>query len=172
VTHAYFELKLSACTHDCSPGFLFLCPEANLQTSSSSFSWPDCPAYWSLDPFGISRLSPEKASQDGFPSIKLITTIHGWFWDSSVYAGLRHFHQVKGFDPDTQDIARHLRYPLYQLSGMHAVRNRTCFPSLITHLLGNAEHVDVNEGDSDKRRAYGDEPFVFRMPVIPQTLSS
>ncbi|KAJ7755486.1 hypothetical protein B0H16DRAFT_715739 [Mycena metata] len=37
-------------------------------------------------------------------------------WDASVYAGLRKFHRAKGFDPDSQDVARHLGYPLYQVS--------------------------------------------------------
>ncbi|KAJ6631226.1 hypothetical protein B0H10DRAFT_1938742 [Mycena sp. CBHHK59/15] len=37
--------------------------------------------------------------------------------DGSVYAGLRQFYQGKGFDPYSQDtVARHLGYPLYQLS--------------------------------------------------------
>ncbi|KAF7353337.1 hypothetical protein MSAN_01521900 [Mycena sanguinolenta] len=37
-------------------------------------------------------------------------------WDNSVYEGLRRFHQGKGFDPDSQDLARHLGYPLFELS--------------------------------------------------------
>ncbi|KAJ6602944.1 hypothetical protein B0H10DRAFT_1887139, partial [Mycena sp. CBHHK59/15] len=42
--------------------------------------------------------------------------IHGYSWDGSVYTGLRQFHQGKGFDPDSQEISRHLEYPLYQVS--------------------------------------------------------
>ncbi|KAJ7486380.1 hypothetical protein B0H11DRAFT_2015954 [Mycena galericulata] len=39
------------------------------------------------------------------------------WWDASVvYAGLRKFHTGKGFDPDSQDVARHLEQPLYKLS--------------------------------------------------------
>jgi sRNA-binding protein len=37
-------------------------------------------------------------------------------WDPGVYAGLRKFHQLKGFDPESEDVARHLGYPIYQLS--------------------------------------------------------
>ncbi|KAJ7826039.1 hypothetical protein B0H13DRAFT_2680789 [Mycena leptocephala] len=77
---------------------------------------PDCLAYWSLDPSGVARLSPEEASELGFPSIRPYTTIYGSRWDANVYAGLRQFHQIKGFDPDSQDVAEHLGYPLYQLS--------------------------------------------------------
>jgi hypothetical protein len=36
-------------------------------------------------------------------------------WDPSVYAGLRKFHEAKGFDTETQDVARHLHQQLYQM---------------------------------------------------------
>ncbi|KAJ7845002.1 hypothetical protein B0H14DRAFT_2584898 [Mycena olivaceomarginata] len=51
---------------------------------------PECPAYWSLDPAGTPRLSPDEASRLGFPALK---------WRSRVYAGLRQFHAAKGFAP-------------------------------------------------------------------------
>ncbi|KAJ6526102.1 hypothetical protein B0H19DRAFT_1275952 [Mycena capillaripes] len=44
------------------------------------------------------------------------TEIWTKFWDSSVYAGLRQFHRGKGFEPDSQDVAQNLGYPLYELS--------------------------------------------------------
>ncbi|KAF7377031.1 hypothetical protein MSAN_00121200 [Mycena sanguinolenta] len=40
----------------------------------------------------------------------------GSSWASTVYDGLRQFHQAKGFDPYNQDVARHLGHQLYQLS--------------------------------------------------------
>ncbi|KAJ7458674.1 hypothetical protein B0H11DRAFT_185105 [Mycena galericulata] len=52
----------------------------------------------------------------GFPSIELKTKVYGMYWDASVYAGLHKFHEGKGFDPDSQDVARHLEQPLYKLS--------------------------------------------------------
>ncbi|KAJ6557991.1 hypothetical protein B0H19DRAFT_1261558 [Mycena capillaripes] len=97
-------------------GFLFLCPPTDFQTASSSLCWPDFPAYWSLDPQGAERLSMKDATQLGFPSIVLITEIRGYSWDKSVYAGLRQFHQAKGFDPDSQEVARYLGESLYQIS--------------------------------------------------------
>ncbi|KAJ7050600.1 hypothetical protein C8F01DRAFT_1178268 [Mycena amicta] len=36
-------------------------------------------------------------------------------WDDSVYAGIRKFQRAKGFDPYTQDVARVLEHPLYNL---------------------------------------------------------
>jgi hypothetical protein len=58
----------------------------------------------------------EDATILGFPSIFLSTTIDGKSWDANVYTGLRQFHQAKGFDPDSQDVARLLGEPLCQLT--------------------------------------------------------
>jgi hypothetical protein len=114
--YVYFGLVILRTAEDPPPGFLFLCPANNFQTGPSSFRWPECATYWSLDPSGVERLSMDDATALGFSSISLSTKLHGRSWDSSVYAGLRQFHEAKGFDPDSQDVARHLRNPLYQLS--------------------------------------------------------
>ncbi|KAJ7760757.1 hypothetical protein B0H14DRAFT_3511064 [Mycena olivaceomarginata] len=42
--------------------------------------------------------------------------VRGKSSDTNVYAGLRRFHQGKGFDPESQDVARHLGYPLYEFT--------------------------------------------------------
>jgi hypothetical protein len=97
-------------------GYLFLCPPKHFQTGPSSFRWPECPTYWSLDPSGVEHLGIEDATALGFPSISLSTEIRGLSWDGSVYTGLHQFHQAKGFDPDSQDVARHLGEPLYYLA--------------------------------------------------------
>ncbi|KAK6996453.1 hypothetical protein R3P38DRAFT_3628152, partial [Favolaschia claudopus] len=97
-------------------GYLFVCPTQDFRGVRTTFKWPECPAYWSLDPSGVERLSMEQASELGFPAIYTETWCRGFAWDDSVYAGLREFHQTKGFDPDSQDVARHLGYPLYQLT--------------------------------------------------------
>ncbi|KAF8210703.1 hypothetical protein K438DRAFT_96646 [Mycena galopus ATCC 62051] len=107
-----FQLKVSTVIDHPPPGFLSLCPETDFRTGPSSFTWPACPAYWSLDPSGIERLSTEEATRLGFPSIQLDATVEGSSWESSIYAGLRQFHQGKGFDPESQDVTRHLGYPL------------------------------------------------------------
>jgi hypothetical protein len=51
-----------------------------------------------------------------FPPKQLTTRIGMKFWDESVYIGVRKFHAAKGLDPDSQDVARGLGYPLYELS--------------------------------------------------------
>jgi hypothetical protein len=112
-----FSVQISATnTKDAPPGYLFLCPENDLQTEASSFRWPHCAAYWSVDPVGVQCLSQDEATELGFPSIQLSTTLELQSWDASVYAGLRQFHQAKGFDPDSQDVARHRGYPLFRPS--------------------------------------------------------
>ncbi|KAF8193613.1 hypothetical protein K438DRAFT_1969513 [Mycena galopus ATCC 62051] len=97
-------------------GFLFLCPESDLQAGPFSFCWPDCAAYWSLDPSGVDRLSQDETTWLGFPRFCFITKDEGCYFDASVYDGLRKFHLAKGFITESQDLARHLGHPLYQLS--------------------------------------------------------
>ncbi|KAJ7906963.1 hypothetical protein B0H13DRAFT_1880111 [Mycena leptocephala] len=115
VQHASLNIIISEAVEHPPSGYLFVCPEKDLQTGPSSFKLPDCPAYWSLNPSGAERLSPEEAAELGFPSIRLSTIIYSDRWDTDVYDGLRQFYRAKGFDPDSQDVAQHLGYPLYQL---------------------------------------------------------
>ncbi|KAJ7223422.1 hypothetical protein GGX14DRAFT_387741 [Mycena pura] len=64
--------------------------------------------YWSLDPTGTERSRAEDTKDLWIPGkIK----VWGQSWDGSAYDGLRKFHRGKGFNPDSQDIARHLGYP-------------------------------------------------------------
>jgi hypothetical protein len=115
VRDVYFAFEVAETTEEPPAGFLFLCPQTDFKTGPSSYRWPDCPAYWSLDPSGTDRLSVEEATWAGFPPFRLTTTLFGRSWDTGVYEGLRDFHRGKGFDPDTLDLARHLEYPLYEL---------------------------------------------------------
>ncbi|KAJ6525945.1 hypothetical protein B0H19DRAFT_581028 [Mycena capillaripes] len=116
VTGVKFILTISDCGEEPPAGFLFLCPEEDFQVGTSSACWPDCPAYWSLDPWGVERLGADEATGLGFPTLHLNTIARAHFWDARIYAGLRQFHRAKRFDPDSQDLARHLGQPLYQLS--------------------------------------------------------
>ncbi|KAJ7836148.1 hypothetical protein B0H14DRAFT_2589881 [Mycena olivaceomarginata] len=64
-------------------GYLFLCPVQDLQAADGTLiERPECPAYWSLDPAGTPRLSPDDASRLGFPC-----------------AEMAEFHAAKGFAP-------------------------------------------------------------------------
>ncbi|KAJ6462921.1 hypothetical protein C8R45DRAFT_911857 [Mycena sanguinolenta] len=114
-----FELRICGTTEDFPPGFLFSCPREDFLTGLSSFRYPICTAYWSLDPSGVDRLSLEEATRLGFPSFDLSTSAAGCYWDASVYEGLHQFHEAKGFDPYSHDVARHLGLPIFQLSSQH-----------------------------------------------------
>ncbi|KAJ7455137.1 hypothetical protein FB451DRAFT_1565044 [Mycena latifolia] len=97
-------------------GFLFLCPLADLEPDNPSyFRHPECAAYWSLDPSGVECLGMEEAEQLGFPYFEFTMEVLGFSWDESVYTGVRQFHQAKGFDPDSLDVAREVGCQLYQL---------------------------------------------------------
>ncbi|KAJ7203408.1 hypothetical protein B0H12DRAFT_1161854 [Mycena haematopus] len=115
VEKVVFRLMISESSQPIPDGYLFLCPLDHFQVGPSLFRWPDCPAYWSLDPLGINRLSMEDAHLLGFPSFEMTTGIQVMYWDESFYAGVRQFQQAKGFDPDSQDAARHLDHPLYRV---------------------------------------------------------
>ncbi|KAJ7927332.1 hypothetical protein B0H13DRAFT_2653618 [Mycena leptocephala] len=139
VRQAFFSIYFSKALEHCPPGYLFVCPAKDLQFGPSSFRWPDCPAYWSLDPSGAERLSLEEATELGFRSIEPWASIGADSWDADVYPALRQFHRAKGFDPDSQDVARHLGYPLYQLP--------TAMDALFAH---------VDDADFDSQEDNGD----------------
>ncbi|KAJ7673825.1 hypothetical protein DFH06DRAFT_750486 [Mycena polygramma] len=96
-------------------GYLFVCPNKDFNAGECTFRWPDCPAYWSLDPTGADRLSTEDAKILGFPILHRETFMEGRYWDNGVYAGLRRFQEAEGYNPDSQDASKDLGYPLYEL---------------------------------------------------------
>ncbi|KAF7353178.1 hypothetical protein MSAN_01505400 [Mycena sanguinolenta] len=118
IDEVQFMLRI-ADKHHIPGGYLFVCPPQDFRTGTEPhvnvYQWPACPAYWSLDPSGADRLSTEDARILGFPTIHIETTMSGFSRDHSVYKGLRRFHEGKGFDPDSQEVARKLGYPLYEV---------------------------------------------------------
>ncbi|KAJ6464425.1 hypothetical protein C8R45DRAFT_499334, partial [Mycena sanguinolenta] len=98
-------------------GYLFVCPFQDFRTEPHAqlYQWPACPAYWSLDPSGAARLSTEDTRVLGFPAIHIETVVVGLYFDRSVYEGLRRFHEGKGFNPDSGEVARQLGYPVYEV---------------------------------------------------------
>ncbi|KAF8173018.1 hypothetical protein K438DRAFT_1512179, partial [Mycena galopus ATCC 62051] len=109
-------LELLGPMHNLPPGYLFLCSLANFETEvPTCVRISEFPAYWSLDPSGAERLNTERARNFGFPDIELRTEALGMSWDLSVYPGIRHFHEAKGFDPYSQDVAIALKAPPRQV---------------------------------------------------------
>ncbi|KAF7363241.1 hypothetical protein MVEN_00677100 [Mycena venus] len=110
-----FQLWISPTGPGVPSGYLFVCPPEDLQVGPSLFRWPDCPAYWSRDPNGLDPLDAEEAARLGYPTIKLHRYVRLQSCYSEVYTGLRQFHKAKGFDPDSQEVARHLGHSLFKL---------------------------------------------------------
>jgi hypothetical protein len=119
------ELWIEPIAEETPSGYLFLCPESHIQRGPASFTWPDCPAYWSLDSSGLERLGAEEALHLGFPSLEFKSQISGSYWADSTYADLRQFHTGKAFDPDSQEVARHLGDLLYRLSSDVPTRSKS-----------------------------------------------
>ncbi|KAJ7017081.1 hypothetical protein C8F04DRAFT_1338578 [Mycena alexandri] len=115
--HIFSRLQITTNLEDYHIWLSISLPREGLSDRADVIKRPNCPAYWSLDPFGAERLSTEEATRLGFPALRLDTEIEGCSWNASVYAGLRQFHEGKGFDPESQDIALRLGEPLYQLVG-------------------------------------------------------
>ncbi|KAJ6601949.1 hypothetical protein DFH09DRAFT_1270804 [Mycena vulgaris] len=112
-----YQFDKGAVSESIPSGYLFLCPVADLRSNTPGrFRIPQCAAYWSLDPSGLDRMNPDEAQQAGFPALELKMQVMGERWENSVYAGLRQFDAGKGFHPDSQELARHLGYPLFTLS--------------------------------------------------------
>lgn len=113
-------LRLLGPIENLPAGYLFLCPLAELETDvPTCFVISDCPAYWSVDPSGVERLSEQAAKNLGFPKLTLRVEVWARSWDNDVYDGIRQFHEAKGFHPYTQAVAVELGYPLFQASCEH-----------------------------------------------------
>ncbi|KAJ7113772.1 hypothetical protein C8R44DRAFT_740669 [Mycena epipterygia] len=66
-----------------SEGYLFLCPSQEFKAGPFSLRWPDCPAYWSLDPSGVERLSREEATRPGFSPMTFDIIVDGRYWNAN-----------------------------------------------------------------------------------------
>ncbi|KAJ7636468.1 hypothetical protein FB45DRAFT_742742 [Roridomyces roridus] len=99
---------------DLPQGYIFLCPPDQL-ASDGRYQVSDA-AYWSVDPSGAERLTPEEAARVGFPEFQLNIQLLGLRWAEDLYAGLREFHAAKGYDPDSPDLAKDLGYPLFEIT--------------------------------------------------------
>ncbi|KAJ7104845.1 hypothetical protein C8R44DRAFT_550953, partial [Mycena epipterygia] len=111
-----YYLEFSGPLENIPEGYLFLWPLEDFRSNNGTLlATPECPAYWALDPSGGRRLYPENASNLGFPSLQFTMEAEVSSWPENVYKALSRFHAGKGFDPNSQDIARHLAHPLYEL---------------------------------------------------------
>ncbi|KAF7364409.1 hypothetical protein MSAN_01101700 [Mycena sanguinolenta] len=146
VDRVEFIIEIPKTVQNPPEGYLFIRSPKDFEISLTSFRWPDCPAYWSLDPSGHNPLTPEKASSLGFPSITLTTKVHVLFWDETAYAGLGKFDECRGFDPESQDLAKELGYPLIEV----------CIPALDAMELDRTADRD---DESDYSSSHSEEEY-------------
>ncbi|KAK7013002.1 hypothetical protein R3P38DRAFT_1514587 [Favolaschia claudopus] len=85
---------------------------AFLTPDGTHLQYPTEQPCW-FDPVRNEPLSMDKAEMLGLPAIELTIDVTSVYIDKSTLQQLREFHQGKGFDPDSQEIAKHLGYALY-----------------------------------------------------------
>ncbi|KAJ7065854.1 hypothetical protein C8F01DRAFT_1352042 [Mycena amicta] len=151
-------LHLRGTIESLPPGHLFLCPSTQFEKDSpGSFGIPSCAAYWSHDPSGVERLSVEDARNLGFPHIDLKMSVAGLLWDGSVYNGVYQFHEAKGFNPASQDVARELGYPLFEATDLHnSAMEFEAFDSAEDNTRSQEEDHASNDADSMGRMGVPD----------------
>ncbi|KAJ7930773.1 hypothetical protein B0H13DRAFT_2264091 [Mycena leptocephala] len=74
--------------------------------------------YWAFDPVGLNRLTHETVEDFGLPAVEFSIGLMGRRWEESDYDMIRDFHVAKRFDPDTQDTAIAMGYPLIDIEKM------------------------------------------------------
>ncbi|KAK7063346.1 hypothetical protein R3P38DRAFT_3415111 [Favolaschia claudopus] len=82
---------------------------SHLRLQCSSYSEE---AYWSFDPSGDDCLSPNEALNLALPQASLEIFVSHAFVDEALFKDLHTFHTMKGFNADSQEIAKHLGLPL------------------------------------------------------------
>ncbi|KAJ7260330.1 hypothetical protein B0H12DRAFT_380461 [Mycena haematopus] len=68
--------------------------------------------YWSFDPRGKARLSPETAEEIGVPYVFFESWVTGTSWTQKDYEILAQFHSAKHHDPLGPGVAMELGYPV------------------------------------------------------------
>jgi hypothetical protein len=93
--------------------------------------------YWAFDPAGLNRLTHEMVEDIGLPTIEFSIGLMGRRWEESDYDMIRDFHVAKRFDPDTQDAAIAMGYPLIDIEKMKKFTPGVSFhsSSIDTYLL-------------------------------------
>ncbi len=92
--------------------------------------------YWAFDPAGLDRLTNEVAEGIGLPTVEFSIGLVGGRWEERDYDMIRDFHVAKRFDPDTQDAAIAMGYPLIDIEKMKKFIPGVSFHSSIdTYLL-------------------------------------
>ncbi|KAJ7881456.1 hypothetical protein B0H13DRAFT_2540459, partial [Mycena leptocephala] len=74
--------------------------------------------YWAFDPAGLDQLTNEVAEDIGLPTLEFSIEYFAMISDDRYNDLIREFHAAKGFDPDSQDAAIAMGYPLIDIEAM------------------------------------------------------
>ncbi|KAF8164390.1 hypothetical protein K438DRAFT_268341 [Mycena galopus ATCC 62051] len=101
--------------------YLFLFPpQVEILTGHFTVAFPPETEryYWAFDPEGLDRLTHALAEDIGL--LKPRFFFHCWpvSWDKREEDQICEFHAAKGFDPDSQDAAVALGYPLVDIEAL------------------------------------------------------
>jgi hypothetical protein len=92
--------------------------------------------YWAFDPAGLDRLTHEIAEDIGLPTPEFTIVPYGLFLPEVETNLIREFHAAKGFDPESQDIAIAMRYPLVDIEAIkRSVHEASLHPTILLHAL-------------------------------------
>ncbi|KAJ7787193.1 hypothetical protein B0H14DRAFT_2954908 [Mycena olivaceomarginata] len=92
--------------------------------------------YWSFDPAGLDQLTHEIAEDIGLPTPKFMIVPHGLFLEEEETNLICEFHAAKGFDPESQDIAIAMGYPLVDIEAMkRSAREASLHSTILLHAL-------------------------------------
>ncbi|ESK84593.1 hypothetical protein Moror_13350 [Moniliophthora roreri MCA 2997] len=81
-------------------------------------TWLQKPKYfWSFDPAGNEEISEAVRCSLGLPSFTARFIVKHLCWSHITYTTIRQLHILKGFDPETRDLARSLDLPLLEIVG-------------------------------------------------------
>jgi hypothetical protein len=74
--------------------------------------------YWAFDPAGLHQLTHEIAEDIGLPTPEFTIAPYGFFWEEEETNLIHEFHAAKGFDPESQDVAIAMGYPLVDIEAI------------------------------------------------------
>jgi hypothetical protein len=77
--------------------------------------------YWSFDPEGLDRLSPDALDKLALPRATFQAQVSGAQWRQEEYDSIGKFHLAKGFDPTGPDVAIKLGYPLVDIEQLNNI---------------------------------------------------
>ncbi|KAJ7863602.1 hypothetical protein B0H14DRAFT_2264546, partial [Mycena olivaceomarginata] len=67
--------------------------------------------FWSFSPDGKERLKESEAEELGVPKVLLQTLVYGQSWSKQQYNLIHEVQLAKGFNPETNELAKYLDYP-------------------------------------------------------------